>query len=887
MAKHSAYNTHFTRIGGQSAVGLYVFCLLFLLWGIPKTQCLAQADWEYVEISVLINIPPLGSGEIDAVIKGQDLYLPVVDLFSYLKIKNTPTPNLDSITGFFINEQATYFIDRINNRIIYKDEAYDLYPGELIRTDTKLYLKADYFEYIFGLVCKFNFRSMAVTLTTDIQLPGIREIQQQKMRENLHRLQGNPPADTTIRRKHPLFQFGAMDWSANFSQQPNGINSNRANIRMGSMLAGGEALLALNLASNMPFEIENQNFLWRYVNNHNPYLRQVMAGRIGGASTASIYAPILGVQMTNTATTFRRSFGTYTLSDHTEPSWTVELYVNSVLIDYKKADASGFYTFDVPLIYGNTLITLKFYGPWGEERTREQNISIPFNFLPKNTVEYNASAGIIQDSLHGKFSRTSVNYGISRNFTIGGGYEYLSSLPGSQLMPFFNSSLKLASNLLFSGDYTHQVKSSANLSYNLQSKFQFDIHYTKYKKGQQAIIHNYLEERKISLSAPIHIKKLTLLNRLTVNQLVLPTTKYTTSEWMLSGSVFGINTNLSTYAVFMEQGNPYLYGNLSLGCRLPYQINCSPQAQFSYSDREINSVRVRMEKPVFKYGYLSLSYEKNFRGNQSAIEIGFRYDFNFGQLGAASRLSGNISTFTQYAGGSMVADPGSRYFGTSKSGNVGKGGFIIVPFLDINANGRKDRGEPKAPGLKLRASGGKIERNDKDTTIRIMGMEAYTDCLLELDQSSIDNIAWRITHKSLKAAVDPNIITEIDIPIQIVGEAAGMVMIQKDGRESGQGRIRLNFYNKKMELVAQTLSEGDGYFSYLGLLPGQYLVAIDPKQLENLSMSASPQFQEFEIHPDIDGDFIDNLEFTIRKNKQKPENTKMETQSKKKHVPGG
>ncbi len=111
-----------------------------------------------------------------------------------------------------------------------------------------------------------------------------------------------------------------------------------------------------------------------------------MAGKIHTGAISSIYNPVVGVQLTNTPTTYRRSFGTYNLSDRTDPGWIVELYVNNVLVDYVKADASGFFTFEVPLVYGNSIVKLKFYGPWGEERTREQNINIPYNFLPAKNL---------------------------------------------------------------------------------------------------------------------------------------------------------------------------------------------------------------------------------------------------------------------------------------------------------------------------------------------------------------------------------------------------------------------------------------------------------------------------------------------------------------------
>ena len=112
---------------------------------------------------------------------------------------------------------------------------------------------------------------------------------------------------------------------------------------------------------------------------------------------------------------------------------------------------------------------------------------------------------------------------------------------------------------------------------------------------------------------------------------------------------------------------------------------------------------------------------------------------------------------------------------------MGKGGISIIPYLDINANGKRDQGEPKAYGLNLRASGGRIERSEKDTTIRILNLEPYTDCFIELDQSSFDNIAWRLKNRTMNVAVDPNMLKLIEIPIIVVGEASGTVMIDRNG----------------------------------------------------------------------------------------------------------
>ena len=390
----------------------------------------------------------MGGGEITSVIRGNDLYLPVTDLFDFLKIRNVPEQNLESISGFFINPEAKYIISRTENKISYQDKIFNLEPGDLIRTESNLYLKSSYFGKVFGLDCNFNFRSLSVTVNSKLELPLIREMRQEEMRKNLNRLKGDVKADTTIGRSYPMFKFGMADWSVNATEEINGKTEARLNLALGAMIAGGEATANLYYNSQEPFTEKQQYYLWRYVNNDFNAVRQVMAGKIATHSISSIYNPVVGVQITNTPTTYRRSFGSYTLSDRTEPGWIVELYVNNVLVDYVKADASGFFTFEVPLVYGNSIVKLKFFGPWGEERVREQNISIPFNFLPVKTLEYTASAGIVEDSVGSRFSRANVNYGVTRSLTVGGGVEYLSSVISGPAMPFVNASLRITNNLL-------------------------------------------------------------------------------------------------------------------------------------------------------------------------------------------------------------------------------------------------------------------------------------------------------------------------------------------------------------------------------------------------------------------------------------------------------
>lgn len=845
---------------GLRRSALFLFCFTLLL---HSGQIKAQNQAEYDEIPIFLDIPRVGGTEMSVVIRGNDLYLPVTDLFDFLKIRNVPASDLESVTGFFINQETTFSISRSENMIRFQDKTFSLQPGDLIKTESNLYLNSTFFGKIFGLECSFNFRNLSVTINSKLDLPIIREMRQEEMRKNLSRLKGEVKADTTIGRTYPMFKFGMADWAIDANEEINGQNEARLNLALGAMVAGGEANATLYYNSLNPFDEKQQYYMWRHVNNDFAPLKQVMIGKIPTNAISSLFNPVIGVQLTNTPTTFRRSFGSYALSDRTEPGWIVELYVNNVLVDYVKADASGFFTFQVPLVYGNSQVQLKFFGPWGEERVRQQNINIPFNFLPENTFEYNVGAGFVEDSVWSRFSKASINYGVTRKLTVGGGVEYLSSIKTGPAMPYINGSLSLFNNLLLSGEYAYGVRSKGTLSYRMPSNLQVDLTYTKYKKGQEAIIYNYLEERRAVISMPLVIKKFSTYQRLTFYQIILPASKYTTGEWLFSGSLLGVSTNLTTYAVFIGATKPSIYSNLSLAARLPAGFIVMPQIQYGYSQSKLLSMKISLEKRFLDHAYLNMSYESNFANNLRMAELGLRYDFSFAQTGLSVRQANNKTSFVQYARGSLLNDSHTKYLGTDNRPNVGKGGISIIAYIDLNANGKRDKGEPKAYGLNLHANGGRIEKSERDSTIRILGLEPYTSCLVDLDQNSFENISWRLPFQTMSVAVDPNIIKDIEIPVMVVGEANGHVLLDNQGEKNGLERIIISFFNSGNKPIARTLTENDGYFSFFGLAPGTYLVRPDSVQLRKLGMTSQPEFHEFSVRKSMEGEVVGSLDFIL------------------------
>jgi hypothetical protein len=855
---NSKYKIH----GFKSTTCPVAFSFLFFITLFSHTG-LSQNKSGFEEISISLIVQGIGKAEIPALIRDQDVYLPVNDIFDFIKIKNTVSSGIDSVTGFFINPNAPFLIDRVAKKIQYQDKVFNLNPDDLVRTETNLYLKINYFGDVFGLMCAFNFRNLSVTLNTKIELPVIREMRIDQMHKNIKRLTGETKADTTISRDYPFFQLGMADWSVSNSTQTQGSGNNtKLYLGLGGTLAGGETNINVNYNSNQVFTENELYYLWRFADNDNNMLRQIIAGNINTQATSSIYSQVVGVQLTNTPTSFRRSFGYYTLSDYTQPGWTVELYENNVLVDYVKADDFGFYSFKVPLIYGNSQLSLHFYGPWGEERTSEQNISIPYNFLPVNEFEYTVTSGVVEDS-NSFFSRANINYGLNRFVTVGGGMEYLSSLSTQSLIPFLKSSISLTSNILFFGEYDYGVKSSGILSYHTPSDLQLELDYTSYDKDQKAIVTNDLQDTKVIISMPFRFDEYTFFSRFNIEQTELPDLKYTEAELLLSGFYYNIGASLTTNATFIGAEEPYIYSDLALSFRLPERFVVRPETQFNYSQGGFSLIKCELEKQLLGNLSLKADIEKYLTDNSIDFQLGVRYEFPFAQTSSSASYSPYGTSFAQSANGSLMYDGNSNYFEVSNKSSVGKCGIVIVPFLDINCNGRRDSDEPKINGLNIHIQGGRIDFNDRDTSIHISNLEPYTTYLIELDNGGFNNVAWQMEKHTVSVSVNPNQFKLVEVPIAVMGEVSGTVFLNNSNGKNGQSGIYVCFYNSDSIIVARVLTESDGYFSFLGLKPGSYTARIDSNQLKSVNMTVSPNNIPFKILPSVDGGIADGLEFVL------------------------
>ncbi len=846
--------------------------LLFLLFSFTRFQVNAQdsyldektvSSFAYDEIPVMVMVEGYQNFYVNAIYANNDLlYIDVAGLFQTLGIPCVILQKGDSISGFIENESREYLINYKSGQIVVDNKIFNS-NGGLVKEMGTLFIESSLFAKAFGISLLFNYRTLTILLKSDFELPVIKQQRIEKMRTNISKIKGEVIADTVINRNYHLFRFGMVDWLVGSYQSWNKPSDNRIGLGVGAELFHGEADVSVLYYDRRKFDNRELFYLWRWVDNDNKIIKQAQLGRISNQTISFINAPLIGGTIRNSPTTVRKATGYYTINEFTEPNWTVELYINNILVDFTKADASGLFVFKVPNVYGYTTLKLKFYGPLGEERTEERTMNVPYTIMPAHEFEYSLSAGIVQDSCLSRFGRGEFNYGANRYLTIGGGFEFLSSIPNGALIPFVRTTMQPLSRLTITGEYAHGVKTRGLLDYYFWKDALLEIDFTRYVEGQLATRFNALQERKVKLSLPFRVKKIIGFSKLEFSQFVYNEFNYNVTNLMVSAYYRQFSASTSAQFNWIDNKRPYAIADLSLSYRLGKGYLLRPSAQYNVSDGKFILYKAAIEKSIPR-GYITLAYERNLMLNDHFISLNFRFDLSFARTSTSISQSRDHVYTSEIAQGSLAFGSGKKYLHTSINSSVSKGGISLYPFLDLNHNGIFDAGEHFVKLTSVRVSGSKAIISGKDSIVRIADLNAFTNCLVEFSDNDLDNIAWRFKNKRYQVLIDPNQFKRVDVPIISVGEVNGMVYMNKYKVLQGIGRILVKFYDRNSsELIAESLSESDGYISYMGLEPGDYVARVDSAQLSNLDITADPPQTGFTIKSSEEGDIVSDIDFVL------------------------
>lgn len=186
----------------------------------------------------------------------------------------------------------------------------------------------------------------------------------------------------------------------------------------------------------------------------------------------------------------------------------------------------------------------------------------------------------------------------------------------------------------------------------------------------------------------------------------------------------------------------------------------------------------------------------------------------------------------QYMQGSVQWDRVGNRLAFGSLPGLQRGGVAGFVFLDENANGVRDPGEPPIEGVSVYA-GLDGARTDSTGFYGIWDLVPFELERLRVDSLSIANPLWVPMYPDVELPITPASYRQIDIPIVIAGEVSGKVIVRRaDGREFGFGPLAMALVDVETGQRVEFESFSDGEFYLFGVHPGEYRIEVDEAHLK-------------------------------------------------------
>ncbi len=281
--------------------------LALLLWATLPTCGLCHPSTkiqEEEEVLVLVSVDRIGHFEINALITGQQIKLPVVKLLSAIKIKYQWAAPDGTLRIFWPGQNTALEIAPSGQVIGHKGPF--CAPSEDIRIAAgDFFLAPHLWDSIFPTRTTFRFHDMAVEMEGTFGHALLPE----PVSATNSNIQIRAP-DLIIGHTPYFWRGGALDYQLQYLSQGT-RHSAEGRIKIGAGLLGGNAQAGLFFSSMEKLNWQRQQFSWTLPNRDWTGLRNLQVGHIGGPAIVRTFSPHIGLMCNNIPDTPRVGKWTY------------------------------------------------------------------------------------------------------------------------------------------------------------------------------------------------------------------------------------------------------------------------------------------------------------------------------------------------------------------------------------------------------------------------------------------------------------------------------------------------------------------------------------------------------------------------------------------------
>ena len=818
---------------------------------------------------------------LSAVYDRDDLYLPLAETLRVLGVPVVLDLAGGAASGSYPDAGSRYTIDLAAGTARIGGRTVPLAPGAGLVGDLDLYLLPEALEQVFSIEVRVDLGELAVRVDGGQNIfPIVAAERRRRLRSSLVATDPlTPHAPLRVDRLRHRFYGGVFDYSFDSST---GAGADFTSFSLGSGFEafGGDIEAGVRgTAAGDGLRANDARASWRYVFD-DPENR-ISQLRLGSVTPAGLRAfDLLGVRVTNEPVAPRRVFAMHTVRGRTDPDVEVELFVNGQMRDYAVADGLGNYAFQIPLTYGRSVVSLRFYGQSGEFLREERGIPVPFGLVPDGVVDYTVGAGARTDE-EGAAVLTRVAWGITDRITNAVGAEWIGA--GAETpseLVFFNSfiarltdgahaALDLAPGAFarltvegFSSSLANAeieaTRFAESDAYNpVGDEWRFRLRaFSPFRAGRVGVtgrvFADWSRARSGEADATVELEAVASLGRMRQSLGLRD---------RADGGFFGPTRTrellLGTLYNVSGHGGPLAALNGTL-----------LRAQYAVGLHETTADRFEMtiSRPLTRNTRVAVALERNFELDASRAEIRITYDGDplLATLGLQRDATG--TRLRQTVRGAVAFDPADDRFVPTKQPWIGRSGAAFRFFVDTDGDRAYSPGEELVDGGAVRFRETVPLRRGEDNVLRAVDLLAYSRYSVRIDDTSVRNPSLVPFVREFSFVTDPNSYKTIDVPFYVGGEVEGSVQVEEAGRVRplAGARLRVTCIDG-CEYEGTTTTFADGTYYLSALPPGRYRIALDADQLEAIGASVEPGERTFRLAFDPIGAIETGLDFAVSK----------------------
>jgi hypothetical protein len=817
-----------------------------------------------------LSVGRYGSRTVPAYRSSGDALLPVLQLAELAELGAAILPD-SAIELTLRADRQPVVLDPARWEIRGPDATLELTPADrLVKADDQ-YLSTRVLSRLLHVTFAVNWSELSVGLLDADSLPVGRRIARERAHALFRRagLEGGP--DLALETERTRWDGMVLDYSV-LAPTQDLMGSGAWSAGLGANLLGGSLQGRLASAGPPRDGDVRVDASWTGVWRKSRYVTQLRLG--DGLATGPRPRTLRGFTLSNAPFLRPSLFGDIGFEGALGPGWEIEAYRGGRLIALDSADATGRFSFDLPVEYGENAMDFVAYGPFGEVRRFNRNYRVNGDVIPDRKVEYGLAVGACRTDACQASANLDLRYGLSSRWTVRGGVDrfWRDSLPGLS-HPY----LGLGGSVGNAWGVEVEAVASAVVRGALRFEPSQDLRVT-------TEFHDFASGVTAPLLTPVGRR-----TQWTTEVLARPLRGH--DDIYLEGSVDRITASqgetvsgrlgLSLYASRFRLAPAVRHVRFAdptgPGTTQSFASLNTFSLPFPELGPVLGRVTTRTVLEVANGSGLALAggYLARELSSHMQIEAGATWTRSLGtslslfvstllpSLRATTSMTappvGNAMV-SQYVQGSVLYEPGRRQVAFASGPSLERAGISGRVFLDVNGDGRWQPGEQTISGVRVRA-GFVTALSDSSGRYRIWDLPAFEPVLVAVDSSTLVSPLWRPAYNSVSVETGPNRFRSVDIPIVPAGVIEGLVVRQTVDSTVPVPGLRLLLRRHGSSQTVQLVTFSDGGFYLIGVKPGTYELSVDPTTLARLELSASPI--GFAMPSSADGATVDGLELRL------------------------